>query len=230
MARVRKKRRWKFKLFVFILFVAAIFFSAMYITYNYIFPLKYENKILQYSREYDLDTYLIMGIISTESGFNENAKSHKDAKGLMQIKEDTAEWVVKKFEMDVSNDEIYEPHTNIKIGCRYLSYLMDIFYEKEKTAIAAYNAGQGNVGQWLKNPDYSDDGITLKKIPFTETSDYVERVLDRKEIYSVLYDGAPSAKNFTNFIVKYAHRAGELKPLAKDVINRIKSEISSKTE
>ena len=132
MARVRKKRRWKFKLFVFILFVAAIFFSAMYITYNYIFPLKYENKILQYSREYDLDTYLIMGIISTESGFNENAKSHKDAKGLMQIKEDTAEWVVKKFEMDVSNDEIYEPHTNIKIGCRYLSYLMDIFYPPRK--------------------------------------------------------------------------------------------------
>lgn len=228
MARARKKRRWKFKLFVFMLFILSLFFLSMHITYNYIFPLKYENKIIQYSREYDLDSYLVMGIISSESGFDENAKSHKNAKGLMQLKEDTAKWCVEKFDMLVSYDELYNPQTNIKIGCRYLSYLTEIFYQKEETAIAAYNAGQGNVGQWLRNPDCSDDGISLKKIPFPETADYVKRVLDRKDIYSILYDGSPSAKNFIRFAKKYVHRIEELKPLAKDVINRIKSEISIK--
>ena len=152
-----------------------------------LYPLKHEESITTYSSEYSLDPYLVMAVISAESGFEENALSHKDAKGLMQLKEETAQWCVEKFDIDTTHEKIYEAETNIMIGCCYLSYLTEIFHGETKTAIAAYNAGQGNVSEWLKNPEYSDDGKTLKKIPFKETEAYVEKVMKRQQIYQKLY-------------------------------------------
>lgn len=152
-----------------------------------IYPLKYEEAIARYSEQYNIDPYLVMGIISAESRFEENAVSHKDAKGLMQLKEETAKWCVEKFNIDAKHKKIYEPDTNIMIGCSYLSYLIDLFDGYVPTAVAAYNAGQGNVGEWLKDKECSSDGVTLNKIPFPETDTYVEKVLKRQKIYKKLY-------------------------------------------
>ncbi|MBQ8526282.1 MAG: lytic transglycosylase domain-containing protein [Clostridia bacterium] len=166
--------------------IAVLLFSVRPVI-EAIFPLKYEEAIINYSKEYSLDPYLVMGIISAESRFEENAVSHKDAKGLMQLKEETAQWCVEKFKINTSHEKIYEPETNIMIGCCYLSYLTELFGGKIPTAIAAYNAGQGNVAEWLKNPEYSDDGQTLKSIPFPETDTYVKKVLNREKIYKKIY-------------------------------------------
>ncbi len=150
-------------------------------------PLKYEKQILSYAQKYHLDPYLIMGIISAESRFEADATSHKDAKGLMQIKEDTAKWCIEQFELDADIEDIYQPDTNILIGCTYIDYLIDMFEGNTDVAIAAYNAGQGNVRKWLEDSRYSDDGKTLKKIPFEETEKYVKKVRNRQEIYRDLY-------------------------------------------
>ena len=152
-----------------------------------VYPLRYEDEISRYSREYNLDPYLVMSIISAESRFDENAVSHKDAKGLMQLKEETAEWCVKKFKINTSHEKLYEPEINIMIGCCYLNYLNKLFDGETETAIAAYNAGPGNVSEWLKNPEYSSDGKTLINIPFPETDTYVAKVLKRQKIYFKLY-------------------------------------------
>lgn len=152
-----------------------------------IYPLKHEEYIHKYSSEYDIEPYLVMGIISAESRFDENAVSHKDAIGLMQLKEETAMWCIEKFNIDLANSNLYAPDVNINIGCAYLSFLLDYFDGEIKTAVAAYNAGQGNVSKWLKDKKYSSDGKTLDNIPFKETSDYVEKVFKRKNIYKRLY-------------------------------------------
>ncbi len=152
-----------------------------------VYPLKYERQILTHSKEYGLDPYLIMGVISAESQFEADAVSHKDAMGLMQVKEDTAKWCIEHFELDADVENIYQPDTNILIGCAYIDYLIDMFGGHTDVAIAAYNAGQGNVKKWLEDSRYSKDGKTLTKIPFEETENYVKKVRNREKIYRDLY-------------------------------------------
>ena len=152
-----------------------------------VYPLKYESQILTHSAQYDLDPYLIMGIISAESQFEADAVSHKDAMGLMQVKEETAKWCIDHFELDADVEDIYKPDTNILIGCAYIDYLIDMFEGNTDVAVAAYNAGQGNVKKWLADSRYSDDGKTLKNIPFDETEKYVKKVRNREKIYRDLY-------------------------------------------
>ena len=78
------------------------------------------------------------------------------------------------------------PEKNVMVGTKYLAYLYNMFGDME-TAIAAYNAGLGNVRDWLADERYSDDGKTLKDIPFAETRNYVRRVREAIDIYERLY-------------------------------------------
>lgn len=144
------------------------------------YPIAYGELITHYAGENDLDPFLVMAVIHVESNFVPEAQSHV-AYGLMQLTEDTARWVAS--DMKVTSDyDIADPETSIKFGCYYLRHLMDI-YENTDTALAAYNAGLGNVNNWLKDADCSDDGITLKYIPFPETRSYVEKVNTSWEYY-----------------------------------------------
>lgn len=151
-----------------------------------IYPLKYEESIVKYSEKYGLDKYLVMGVISAESRFSENAVSPKSAKGLMQLKDDTAYWCAEKYGIE---GEFYEAEVNIEIGCAYLRYLLDLFNHDTENALAAYNAGQGNVKKWLADSRFSANGKNLDTIPYRETEDYVLRVERRTKIYRRLYGG-----------------------------------------
>ena len=181
--RKRKKRIFPI-LLVAVLLAAGLFCyrPAMRIAY----PLNHERDIYAAAAEFSLDPFLVMGVISAESRFDTEARSHKDAHGLMQLKEDTAAWCVEQFDIPVDGD-LYEPAVNIRIGCAYLRYLMDTFDGVEDTALAAYNAGQGNVRKWLSDTRYSNDGLTLDNIPFPETAHYVRKVRSREGIYQNLY-------------------------------------------
>jgi len=180
------KRKFYSKITIFILLILVVFLSVTPIK-KAIYPLRYEDIIVKYSNEYQLDPYLVMAIISAESRFEENANSHKDAMGLMQVTEQTAKWCVDRFELDISSENLYNPDTNIHIGCAYMDFLIDVFDGELQTAIAAYNAGQGNVKKWLADKTYSSDGKTLSDIPFEETKNYVEKVMKRYETYKQLY-------------------------------------------
>ena len=102
----------------------------------------------------------------------------------MQLTEDTAEWNAK--EMELKDYDYKDPETNIRIGCHYLKYLIRK-YENIDTALAAYNGGMGNVSKWLNDERYSDDGVTLKYIPFSETRHYVKKVNESWQKYKELY-------------------------------------------
>ena len=153
------------------------------------FPVKYAEYINQYAVRYAVDPYLVMGIIKTESNFDETAVSHKNASGLMQIIEPTALWLAEKMELsDFTYEDITTPALNIEMGCYYMAYLLDLYDGNTETALAAYNAGAGNVNNWLADSTCSTDGKNLCYIPFPETRRYVNRVVVNRNIYTFLYD------------------------------------------
>ena len=179
------KKRSKTIINLLLFFIISLFLYKPALKMYY--PLKYHSYIETYCAKYNVDEYLVMGVISAESGFNEDAKSHKGAVGLMQITNPTAKWCIEHFALDIDEKNINDPKSNIEIGCAYLEYLIDT-YSNTKTALAAYNAGPGNVNKWLKNPDYSPDGASIENIPFNETEKYVEKVFKRRTVYYDIYE------------------------------------------
>ena len=135
----------------------------------------YKTEIEEISKEYSLDGALIASVINVESGFNEKAISNKGAVGIMQVMPSTAKWIAQRNKIDYDEKMLCNPSYNIQIGSIYLSYLINYFND-EKLGICAYNAGQGNVSNWLKTGEYSKDGKTLEVIPFKETRDYLAKV------------------------------------------------------
>ncbi len=145
-----------------------------------LYPLAYEDLITKYAIKNNLDPYLVMGVIRTESDFVPEAHSGF-AGGLMQLTEETANWMAEHMGVTVHN--YMDPESNIMLGCHYLRFLIDNYSGVVDTALAAYNGGMGNVSEWLLDSRYSDDGKTLKYIPFTETRNYVIRVNEAKVHY-----------------------------------------------
>jgi len=149
-------------------------------------PLLYEELIFHYSAERDLDPFFVMGVIRAESTFRSHAISPVGASGLMQIMPTTGEWLAERMGISFELDDLFNPAYNIRMGTYYLRHLIGIFGYAD-TALAAYNAGTGNVTNWLNDERYSADGATLHTIPFPETREYVERVNEFMEIYRELY-------------------------------------------
>lgn len=155
---------------------------AFPIIYFGVCPKKYADFIESACKKYDLTEETVYAVIKVESGFNRNAKSAKGAIGLMQILPSTAEYICP----DETEIDLYDPKTNVYVGAKYLSYLFNKFND-ERVALAAYNAGEGNVINWLSDENYSENGKTLSVIPFSETRAYVEKVLKFKRLYKILY-------------------------------------------
>ncbi len=147
---------------------------------------EFEEYVTKYSKEFDVPEALIYAVIRTESSFDPNARSSVGAIGLMQLMPDTLDWLSRLLDEEQPTGEINDPETNIKYGTYYLRHLYNRFGNWE-TAIAAYNAGHGRVTTWLKNQEYSDDGITLKVIPFEETKNYVNKITGNYNTYKKLY-------------------------------------------
>lgn len=149
------------------------------------YPIKYSEYVDKAAADYNLDRELIYGVIKTESNFDPNAESHVGAVGLMQMMPESFKWVQKLRGTSLDDDELKKPSVNIDYGCYLLKYFLD-HYGNEKCAVAAYNAGFV-VTKWLKDKNYSSDGKMLDKIPYEETSKYVQKVEKAKSMYKKLY-------------------------------------------
>lgn len=169
---------------IIIIILIILFFGYLSIQY----PICYVETIIENSIKYRVDPYLVAAIINVESRYDEKARSKKGAKGLMQITETTGKWGSEETGIkDYSDERLYEPEINIKIGTWYVNRLFKEFDGDLNLVLAAYNAGSGNVRKWLKDTNYSSDGKTLKEIPFKETSDYLSRVEKNYRIYKRIY-------------------------------------------
>ena len=153
-----------------------------------LYPLKYSEYVEKYAKEYNMDKYMVYAIIKAESNFDENAKSPSNAIGLMQIMETTALETANKMDLEVTEEELFKPEINIKIGLKYFTYLLNHYNNNYPLAIIAYNAGMGNVDSWIKNGTIKEDGTDIENVPYKETNNYVRKILRDYEIYKGLYN------------------------------------------
>jgi soluble lytic murein transglycosylase len=142
----------------------------------------------KYSAEYNVPEYIIFAVIDVESDFDPMATSSANACGLMQMTPKTFAWLTSSEHLgeNLTSLDLYDPEINIRYGTYYLRYLFTRFHNWD-TALAAYNAGEGNVSEWLEDSEYSDGDGTLKYIPFKETRNYVKKVNKSIEDYKKIY-------------------------------------------
>lgn len=160
-----------------ILICAVILLAVATAGISVIFPSKYEKHIKSVSAATGVDEKLLKAVIWVESKFDRKAVSSAGAVGLMQLMPSTAYYVAELNDKKIDYEDLFDAKTSIELGGLYLSMLIKKFGD-EKTALCAYNAGEGNVENWLK----SDKGI-----PFKETRDYLKRVAAAKKIYSIKF-------------------------------------------
>lgn len=166
--------------------IIAIVFTTVIFT---LYPLKYKKHIDIAANTYNVDPVLIASVINAESGFRRNAISSKGAVGLMQVMPPTAEWIAEKINIDIDSKTLEDPHTNILIGTYYLNYLLDKFNDL-RTALIAYNAGEGKVVTWLTDGRYSTEAnghSVLTSCPYPSTNRYVEKILNSVNIYKLRF-------------------------------------------
>jgi soluble lytic murein transglycosylase len=144
-------------------------------------PLQHEDIIRQQAAEKDVPADLIAAVIYSESRFRDQT-SNAGARGLMQITPSTAK-VIESLSggQTFKFDDLSDPDINIRYGTFYLHYLVQKFGDNEIAALAAYNAGETNVAAW------GGSSLSLDDIPFPETREYVENVLEKRDEYARHY-------------------------------------------
>ena len=142
------------------------------------YPLSYDHIVVGHARNYDLDPALVAAVIYRESKFHADARSSSGAIGLMQLLPDTAKGIAvhtggSRFRVA----DLYDPEINVRYGSFYLRRLLTK-YGDTRLALAAYNAGQANVDGWIAEGE---------GIEFAETREYVDAVLETRDIYADAY-------------------------------------------
>ena len=160
-----------------------------------LYPRKYSQQVEQWAAEYGLDPLLVYAFIRTESGFDPAATSSVDARGLMQMTEETFIWLRSKIAPDESLtfDDLYDPAVSIRFGCYYLHLCMERYGGDVATAAAAYHSGLGTVDTLLADSQYSQDGKVLDAFPYPQMRRYVQKVTDAYAQYSEIYGTADSS-------------------------------------
>jgi soluble lytic murein transglycosylase len=150
-------------------------------------PLSNERTIREQATAKHLDPALIAAVIYAETKFDPRT-SPTGAEGLMQIEPATAEFLAKlsggyRFQ----TSDLATPNVNVAYGSYYLRYLLDHYSGDEMLAVAAYNAGLANVDSWVARAHAEDKSLAVSEIPFGETREYVQRVLQAQREYRALY-------------------------------------------
>lgn len=167
---------------IFIIIIIVLITNMNKLMLKNMYKKEYSEYVSKYSEEYGVEEELIYAIIKAESNFNPNAVSNKDAKGLMQLMDSTAEEIAQKTGITLTGENILEPDTNINLGTKYISSLLEK-YKCIEVALAAYNAGSGNVDKWIKNGVIKSDGSDIENIPYKETNIYVRKIMRDYKIY-----------------------------------------------
>ena len=155
---------------------------------KYIFPYPYRETIEHYAKSNNIDPLLVVSIMKAESKFDPQANSGAGAIGLMQLMPDSGHWIAVEIGEPLARTSALEnPEISIKLGSWYIASLIDENNGNLVLALAAYNAGRGNVYSWINEKHWPTDFSNYDQIPFRETSAFVKKVLDNYTNYKKLY-------------------------------------------
>ncbi|MCB4359975.1 lytic transglycosylase domain-containing protein [Quatrionicoccus australiensis] len=161
--------------------------------YTLRFLAPYGEQVRPAAQNQSLDDAWVYGLMRQESRFITSAKSSVGASGLMQLMPATAKWVAKKIGLrDFSQSQVHDAQTNVLLGTSYMRLVMENLDNHPVLASAAYNAGPGRAKKW--RADQALEGaIYAESIPFSETRDYVKKVMSNAVYYSILFNGKPDS-------------------------------------
>lgn len=151
-----------------------------------LYPRPFSELVRREALEFALEEELLYAVMKVESGFDQQARSRAGACGLMQLTPPTFEWMASQHPPENGGRDLFDPGDNIHCASALLRRLLD-HYGSLEVALAAYNAGMGNVSGWLQEGRYSHDGKSLDVIPYPETEAYVKKVSRCYAIYRELY-------------------------------------------
>ncbi|MEM6518821.1 MAG: transglycosylase SLT domain-containing protein [Cyanobacteria bacterium P01_C01_bin.70] len=150
-----------------------------------LYPFPYADLIARWSAERQLNPLLVTALMRQESRFEPQIKSVVGATGLMQVMPETADWIRSRSSLTATNLE--NPNDNINLGTWYLDYTHAEYDNHSLYAVASYNAGPGNVADWIARGGYEDVDDFADKIPFPETKNYIRAVFGGYWNYLRLY-------------------------------------------
>lgn len=170
-----------------IAFVALLWlFFTVYMPYWFskeTYKTDYSEEVERYSEEFGIDKSFVYAVIRTESNFDPEAVSDCGAIGLMQIIEDSFDWVSKKLcEDDIAFNDMFIPEHSIRYGCFMLSYLYDKYGSYELTA-AAYHSGMGEVDSWLESGAVDKENPNVEDFVGSNTRHYVDKIMNAYNKY-----------------------------------------------
>ena len=151
-----------------------------------LYPFPFAEKIGDWSRQLNLNPLLVTALIRQESRFEPQIRSIVGAVGLMQVMPSTAEWIQRQI--GIAAYDLDNPDDNLKLGTWYLNYTHQEYNNNSLFAIASYNAGPGNVADWISRGNFADADEFVDRIPFPETKDYVQAVFGGYWNYLRLYN------------------------------------------
>lgn len=151
-----------------------------------LYPFPFAKSIAEWSSKRSLNPLLVTALIRQESRFEPQIRSVVGAAGLMQVMPDTAAWIQSKT--GIPDYDLDNPESNIELGTWYLDYTHEEYRDHSLFAVASYNAGPGNVADWIARQNYADADEFVDKIPFPETKDYVMSVFGGYWNYLRLYN------------------------------------------
>ena len=152
------------------------------------FPTPFRSDVLAKAGDIGLDPAYVYGLIRQESRFIADARSHVGASGLMQVMPATARWTAKRIGLPFTPAMINDRDINLRIGTGYLKLVLDDSDGSQLLAAAAYNAGPSRLRRWRDGPEI-EPAIWAENIPFSETRDYVKKVLSNATVYAALLAG-----------------------------------------
>lgn len=162
--------------------------------YKLRFPTPYADKIMPHSDRQNLDKAWVYGLMRQESRFVTNAKSNVGAAGLMQVMPATGKWVANKIGIKLGPGDLHNPDTNVMLGTTYMRLVLESLDNHPVLASAAYNAGPGRARKW-RDVKPLEGAIYAETIPFSETRDYVKKVMSNAVFYQTVMTGSsPSLK------------------------------------
>ncbi|MDO4177637.1 MAG: lytic transglycosylase domain-containing protein [Phascolarctobacterium sp.] len=155
---------------------------------RYVYMWDYQQDIITYSKKNNVDPFLVAAIIKNESHYDHKAKSPVGAIGLMQIMPETGQWIAKQMGIkDFKTEDLFTSRTNIRMGCWYVGELYHEFQGNMALVMMAYNAGRGQTNIWMKENNWNYDFNHPENIPYPETREYVQRVLQDRDRYYLYY-------------------------------------------
>ncbi|MDQ2856115.1 MAG: lytic transglycosylase domain-containing protein, partial [Acidobacteriota bacterium] len=154
-----------------------------------LFPPAYRSSVLKYATPRQLDPRFVLSIARQETRFQADAKSVAAARGLMQFIAATATDTSKQLgRKDFQQDELYNPDSALEFGSQYLATLFRQFPNQPQAVAAAYNGGEENIARWIARSHSQDPDRYVPEIGFSQSKDYVFRVLANYWVYQALYN------------------------------------------